>query len=60
MKMYEFLVKIGFSKEDSEYLSSVCDTLTEDKESRDDIKCALDDLFLCRERKYNEILKKQQ
>ena len=30
--MYEFLMKIGFSKEDSEYLSSVCDTLTEDKE----------------------------
>ena len=56
--MYEFLIKVGFSEEDSAYLVSVCDTLTEDKESRDDIKAALDDLFLCRERKYNEILKK--
>lgn len=55
--MQDFIIKIGFSEEDSAYLSKVCDTLTEDKESRDKIKCALDDLFLCRERKYNEILK---
>ncbi|MBQ2942939.1 MAG: DUF5596 domain-containing protein [Clostridia bacterium] len=55
--MQDFIIKIGFSEEDAAYLSKVCDTLTEDKESRDKIKCALDDLFLCRERKYNEILK---
>ncbi len=55
--MYDFLIKTGFSKEDSEYLATVCDTLTEDKESRDKIKKALDGLFLAPDRNYNEILK---
>ncbi len=55
--MREFIEKIGFSKEDSAYLASVCDTLTEDKESRDKIKKAMDGLFLAPDRNYNEILK---